>query len=120
MLTGFSPLNGLPGFYALGWNVNYDEQGRLRLSHSGAFGLGAATNVALVPSEDLGVVVLTNASPLGVVEGLASTFLDYALHGRPTQDWLAVYKQVFYKWLKQACVRCKLCHTTRVTLASGS
>ena len=95
MLTGFSPLNGLPGFYGLGWNVNYDEQGRLRLSHSGAFGLGAATNVALVPSEDLGVVVLTNASPLGVVEGLASTFLDYALHGRPTQDWLAVYKQVF-------------------------
>ena len=100
ILTGFSPLNGLPGFYGLGWNVNYDEEGRLRLSHSGAFGLGAATNVALVPSEGLGVIVLTNASPLGVAEGLASTFLDYALHGKPTQDWLAVYKQAFLQMLK--------------------
>jgi hypothetical protein len=75
MLTGFSPLNGLPGFYGLGWNVNYDQEGRLRLSHSGGFDLGAATNVVLVPFENLGVVVLTNAFPLGVAEGLASTFV---------------------------------------------
>jgi CubicO group peptidase (beta-lactamase class C family) len=100
MLTGFSPLNGLPGFYGLGWNVNYDEEGRLRLSHSGAFDLGAATNVTLVPAENLGIVVLTNAFPLGVAEGLASTFLDYALHGKPTQDWLAVYKQAFSQILQ--------------------
>ena len=72
MLAGFSPLDGLPGFYGLGWNVSYDEEGRLRLSHSGAFELGAATVVALVPSEALGIVVLTNAFPLGVAEGLAS------------------------------------------------
>ena len=95
MLTGFSPLDGLPGFYGLGWNVSYDEEGRLRLSHSGAFELGAATVVALVPSEALGIVVLTNAFPLGVAEGLASTFLDYALHGKPTQNWLELYKQGF-------------------------
>ena len=95
MLTGFSPLNGLPGFYGLGWNVNYDQEGRLRLSHSGAFELGAATNVVLVPSESLGVVVLTNAFPFGVAEGLASTFVDYALYGRSTRDWLAIYKQLF-------------------------
>ncbi len=100
ILTGFSPLNGLPGFYGLGWNVNYDEQGRLRLSHSGAFDLGAATTVALVPAEDLGIVVLTNAFPLGVAEGLANTFLDYALHGKPTQDWLTVYKQAFSQMLR--------------------
>lgn len=42
MLTGFSPFTGLPSFYGLGWNVSYDEQGRLRLNHSGAFALGAA------------------------------------------------------------------------------
>jgi hypothetical protein len=54
ILTGFSPLNGLPGFYGLGWNVNYDTEGRLRLSHSGAFELGAATTVILVPAESLG------------------------------------------------------------------
>jgi CubicO group peptidase (beta-lactamase class C family) len=61
MLTGFSPFTGLPGFYGLGWNVSYDEQGRLRLNHSGAFALGAATHVNLVPTEQLGIVVLTNA-----------------------------------------------------------
>ena len=49
MLTGFSPLDGLPGFYGLGWNVSYDQEGRLRLSHSGGFDLGAATNVCAGP-----------------------------------------------------------------------
>ena len=100
MLTGFSPLDGLPGFYGLGWNVSYDQEGRLRLSHSGGFDLGAATNVALVPAEDLGIVVLTNTNPLGVAEGLASTLLDYALHGKPTQNWLEVYKQAFAQMLQ--------------------
>src|SRR5690606_6085819 len=70
MLTGFNPASGLPGFYGLGWNVGYDPQGRLRLSHSGAFLLGAATAVFLVPSEQLGIVVLTNAAPIGVPEAI--------------------------------------------------
>ena len=100
MFTGFSPLNGLPGFYGLGWNVSYDQEGRLRLSHSGGFDLGAATNVVLVPSENLGVVVLTNAFPFGVAEGLASTFVDYALYGKSTQDWFAVYEKAFSQMLQ--------------------
>src|SRR5262249_47264012 len=95
MLRGFSPSNGLPSFYGLGWNVGYDEQGRLRLNHSGGFTLGAATYVNLVPSEELGVVVLTNAYPIGVAEGLGQTFIDTVLYGKPTQDWLALFKQVF-------------------------
>src|ERR1700736_190764 len=95
MLTGFNPLNGLPTFYGLGWNVSYDEEGRLRLGHSGAFALGAATTVLLVPSEHLGVVVLTNAYPVGVAEGLAFTFTDVALYGKTTQDWLPLFKRVF-------------------------
>ena len=95
MLTGFSPFTGLPSFYGLGWNVSYDEQGRLRLNHSGAFALGAATHVNLAPSEQLGVVVLTNAYPIGVAEALGTTFLDTALCGKPTQDWFAIFKQAF-------------------------
>jgi CubicO group peptidase (beta-lactamase class C family) len=43
--TGFNPFTQLPTFYGLGWNVSYDPEGRLRLNHSGAFGLGAATYV---------------------------------------------------------------------------
>jgi CubicO group peptidase (beta-lactamase class C family) len=95
MLTGYSPLTGLPSFYGLGWNVNYDTEGRLRLGHSGAFALGAATSVLLVPSEHLGIVVLTNAYPIGFAEGLANTFTDTALYGKSTQDWMAIFKKAF-------------------------
>src|SRR5882724_10708683 len=95
MLTGFSPFTGLPGFYGLGWNVSYDQEGRLHLSHSGAFALGAATHVNLVPGEQLGIVVLTNGYPLGIAETLGTIFLDTALYGKPTQDWLAIFKHIF-------------------------
>jgi CubicO group peptidase (beta-lactamase class C family) len=95
ILTGFNPFTGIPTFYGLGWNVSYDEQGRLRLNHSGAFDLGAATYVNLVPAEQLGVVVLTNAYPLGIAEALGTSFLDTALYGKPTQDWFAIFKQAF-------------------------
>jgi CubicO group peptidase (beta-lactamase class C family) len=95
MLTGFSPLTGLPSFYGLGLNVSYDQQGRLHLSHSGAFALGAATTIHMVPSEQLGIVVLTNAYPIGVAEGLSATMMDYALYGKPTQDWFALFKHIF-------------------------
>lgn len=95
ILTQFSPLDGLPGFYGLGMNVSYDELGRLRLGHSGAFALGAGTNVSMVPGEELGIAVLTNSSPVGVAEGLAITFIDTALNGKPARDWLAFFKNVF-------------------------
>jgi len=95
MLTGFNPFTGLPTFYGLGWNVSYDQEGRLRLNHSGAFAVGAATHVNLVPSEQLGIVVLTNAYPIGIAEALGTTFLDLALYGKPTQDWLVLFKQGF-------------------------
>src|SRR6266404_212183 len=37
MLTGFNPFTNMPSFYGLGWNVSYDQEGRLRLNHSGGF-----------------------------------------------------------------------------------
>src|SRR5207302_1691886 len=95
MLTGFNPFTQLPTFYGLGWNVSYDPEGRLRLNHSGAFGLGAATYVNLVPGEQLGIVVLTNAYPIGLAEALGTTFVDIALYGKPTQDWFALFRQVY-------------------------
>lgn len=79
---------GRTGFYGLGWNVGYDDQGRLKLGHSGAFAMGAATHVTLLPSENLGIVVLTNGEPIGVPEAIATTFLDTAQTGGPTVDWL--------------------------------
>ncbi|MGI9170477.1 MAG: serine hydrolase, partial [Caulobacteraceae bacterium] len=93
--TGTNPLTGAPTFYGLGWNVSYDERGRLRLNHSGAFAMGAATNVYLVPAERLGIVVLVNAAPVGVAESLAFSFIDQALYGRQTQDWPALFAKIF-------------------------
>ncbi|MEV6209354.1 serine hydrolase [Kitasatospora sp. NPDC051914] len=85
---------GNAGFYGLGWNVNQDSHGRLRLNHSGAFELGAATVVTLLPSEQLGIVVLTNGQPIGVPEAVAEAFFDFAQEGRETVDWLGFLGKV--------------------------
>ncbi|HEY7060318.1 MAG TPA: serine hydrolase [Chloroflexota bacterium] len=89
------PAANRAGFYGLGWNVGYDDQGRVRWSHSGGFASGAATAVYLVPAEQLGIVVLTNAAPIGAPEALAATFLDLALEGRVTRDWAAFLAPFF-------------------------
>ncbi|MFB9604939.1 serine hydrolase [Streptomyces roseofulvus] len=85
------------GFYGLGWNVSYDDAGRLRLSHTGAFALGAHTNVTMLPGEQLGIVVLTNGSPVGVADAVALDFFDIAETGEVSRDWIplvdAVYQQ---------------------------
>ncbi|MGI8841106.1 MAG: serine hydrolase [Caulobacteraceae bacterium] len=93
--SGTNHLTGAPTFYGLGWNVSYDGEGRLRLSHSGAFAMGASTAVSLVPAEHLGVIVLTNAAPVGIAETLAFSFIDQALYGRQTQEWGPLFATVF-------------------------
>jgi CubicO group peptidase (beta-lactamase class C family) len=90
-----NPATDRAGFYGLGWNVNYDDKGRVRLGHSGGFDMGAATVVNLVPSEDLGIAVLTNAAPMGVPEAIAASFLDLVLNGKMDKDWVGIYKQAF-------------------------
>ena len=89
------PATDRTGFYGLGWGVGYDELGRVKLSHSGAFDLGAATTVYLLPSEQLGIVILTNAAPIGVAEALAQSFLDLATYGEVKRDWIKLYREGF-------------------------
>ncbi len=79
---------GRTGFYGLGWNVSYDDAGRLQLGHSGAFALGAATTVLMLPGEQLGIVALTNGHPEGIPEAITAGFFDIANHGELTVDWL--------------------------------
>ena len=62
------------GFYGLGWGVSYDETGSLRLSHSGAFEMGVRTIATMVPEEEVGIVVLSNAYPTGIPEALSAVF----------------------------------------------
>ena len=83
------------GYYGLGWNVNKDAEGALRLSHSGAFSLGSATAVYLLPGEQLGIVVLTNGTPVGLPEAVSVSFLDYFHYGYAKQDYLALFKPFF-------------------------
>jgi hypothetical protein len=83
--------------YGLGWGVDpNDHLGFLRWAHSGAFSAGASTTVALLPTEQLGVVVLTNAKPMGVPEIIADEIIDQIATGGLTQDWRAFWNgQVF-------------------------
>ncbi len=84
-------------FYGLGWNISYDERGRVRVGHSGAFNLGAGTNITMIPGEQLGIVVLTNGEPIGAAEAIAESFIDIAQNGEPTVDWLGFTGGVFEK-----------------------
>ncbi len=76
------------GFYAFGWNIRYDDQGRASIGHSGAFDLGASTFIGFMPGEDLGIVVLTNGRPIGVPEAIGAGFFDVAQNGKETVNWL--------------------------------
>jgi CubicO group peptidase (beta-lactamase class C family) len=90
-----NPMVDRAGFYGLGWNVSYDAFGKVRLGHSGAFFLGAATAVYLLPVEQVGIVVLTNGAPIGVPESIALAFLDTVQTGAPQQDYIPLLGRAF-------------------------
>lgn len=83
------------GFYGFGFNVGESAAGRVILSHSGAFDLGAATAFTLIPSAGVGIVTLTNAAPVGVPETLNAEFADLVQFGEVRQDWRSLYRQAF-------------------------
>ncbi|NJD19045.1 MAG: serine hydrolase [Gemmatimonadetes bacterium] len=69
--------------YGMGWSLN-DYLGRKVMSHGGGYD-GMYSQVALVPEEGLGVVVLTNAMT-DVASPLVYRVLDAYLGGEP-RDW---------------------------------
>ncbi|MEQ1951891.1 serine hydrolase [Mesorhizobium sp. CN2-181] len=79
------------GFYGYGFNVGVHPNGRTVMSHSGAFLLGAGTNFQILPSADVGIVVLTNGSPVGAAEGIAAQFMDTVQYGAPIRDWYGLF-----------------------------
>jgi CubicO group peptidase (beta-lactamase class C family) len=94
-ITPIPPAKCKDGYYGLGWNVGRDDQGELTLSHSGAFDLGTGTAVYLLPSRQLGIVVLTNGTPIGLPEAISVSFLDFFRYGSAKQDYLAFFKPFF-------------------------
>lgn len=79
-----------PVFYGYGFAISTTEAGRPVLSHNGAFSWGASTNFAVMPSANLGIVVLTNAWPTGVAEGLVAQFYDLVEFRAVKKDWYAI------------------------------
>jgi CubicO group peptidase (beta-lactamase class C family) len=88
--------------YGYGFNVNVQPSGRTDISHSGAFGLGAGTAFAVIPSAHVGIVVLTNAAPIGAAESLIAEFMDLVQFGDITRDWVAGYQPLFAPYSKPA------------------
>ena len=89
------PATDAASLYGLGWNVGQHGAGLVQLSHSGAFFLGAGTAVYLLPAEQLGIVVLTNGQPMGLPEAVALSFLDLAVAGEVSRDYLPLLQGVF-------------------------
>lgn len=100
MLLSFSPEQGRLGSYGLGWNVSIERGGRAFWKHSGSFSLGMRTEVALLPSEKLGIVVLSNAGPTGVPEGLVESFYDLVLDDKLQRDWMEFANRMMQEEIK--------------------
>ncbi|BBY34378.1 serine hydrolase [Mycolicibacter minnesotensis] len=83
------------GLYGQGFTVSITSSGRTQYGHSGAFLLGAATAFSALPSQDVGIVVLTNAAPVGVPETLIAQFLDLVQYGEIRENWATLYQQAF-------------------------
>ena len=86
------PLAGLKSnfaAYGLGWFMR-DYHGRKLIGHTGGV-LGFVSRVMLVPEENLGVVILTNAEEVGAFDSILFHLLD-GYFNLPPADWIAAYK----------------------------
>ena len=92
LISATSTSTARPGFYGYGMDLGTDSTARARWSHSGAFYLGAATAVTMLPNENLGIITLTNTRPQGVPETLNAMFMDQVEFGTQTRDWYPAYK----------------------------
>jgi CubicO group peptidase (beta-lactamase class C family) len=85
--------------YGLGWFVR-DYRGRKLVGHSGGVA-GFVSHVEMVPEENLGVIILTNAEDDFAFDSILFHVLDSYLGGG-TQDYTAAFKAVEDKRHKEA------------------
>jgi CubicO group peptidase (beta-lactamase class C family) len=89
-------------YYGLGWNVGKYAESHAMFSHSGAFFLGAATSVYIIPEEHIGVLALTNSMPIGLPESICLTFLDYVHYGKQQRDYLPLFGHVMDQMIAES------------------
>ncbi|RAZ84143.1 serine hydrolase [Mesorhizobium hawassense] len=94
MTRGKNPVSGGESFYGLGWNIEFGRHG-LSWGHAGAFSVGARTLVTIFPREKLGIVILANAFPTGVPEGLSDSFADLVFEGSVEKDWIEAWNGIY-------------------------
>lgn len=94
MSRGPNIVTGAPEFYGLGWNVEFGRHG-LTWGHAGAFSTGARTLVTLWPESGLGIIILANAFPTGIPEGIADNFSDLVFDGKPGKDYIAPWNAAY-------------------------
>jgi CubicO group peptidase (beta-lactamase class C family) len=85
--------------YGLGWFVR-DYRGRKLVGHSGGVA-GFVSHVEMVPEENLGVIILTNAEEDNAYDSILFHILDSYLGGG-TQDYISAFKAVEEKEHKEA------------------
>jgi CubicO group peptidase (beta-lactamase class C family) len=85
--------------YGFGWALR-DYKGRKLVSHSGGVA-GYVTRVMLVPEENLGVVILTNAEEDAAYESVLMHILD-SYFGGPIEDYIAGFKKLEDEQKKKA------------------
>jgi CubicO group peptidase (beta-lactamase class C family) len=91
------PATAAPTFYGLGWDIGYGERPLVHWGHSGAFSMGASTCVTILPAEQIAIVALTNASPVGAPEAVCRSFVDLVMRGKIERDWLTLFGGIFAK-----------------------
>ena len=83
--------------YGLGWGLS-DYRGRLMVSHGGGLN-GMISRVAMLPEENLGVVVLTNFDTHPLTSAVVYHVFDAYLGADP-RDWVQLYSEVLEKMLE--------------------
>lgn len=90
IVSGTGPgITARPGHYGFGFNTAPAVSGRMAISHSGAFSLGAGTNYQFIPELNLGIIVLTNGAPVGAAEAVAAEFMDIVQYRETPRDWVS-------------------------------
>lgn len=95
IVTNFDPKGGRLVTYGLGWIVEMERGGRVLLKHSGGFDLGMRTEVALLPGDEIGIAVFSNAGPTGIPEAIVESFFDLLLDGKLERDWVEFANRMF-------------------------
>jgi CubicO group peptidase (beta-lactamase class C family) len=85
--------------YGYGWFL-WDYRGRKLVGHTGGVA-GFVSRVLLVPEENFGLVILTNAEEDAAFESVMYHIVDFYF-GAPSSDWTTAYKTVNDKEQKAA------------------